>query len=162
MNKSLLRTDEEKEFAEIYYLHVDDIFRLCFTYLKNKADTEDAVQEVFLKLLKYKGTFESEEHRKAWLIVTASNYCKNFLKHWWRKRKNIEDYAEIIGDTNFEIDEMMELVLKLPDKYKTVVYLYYYEGYDSVQIANMLHKPGSTVRSYLSSARKMLKDALTK
>ena len=161
MNKSLLRTDEENEFAEVYYLHVDEIFRLCFTYLKNKADTEDAVQEVFLRLLKYKGTFESEEHRKAWLIVTASNYCKNFLKHWWRKRKDIEDYAEIIGETNFEIDEMMELILKLPDKYKTVVYLYYYEGYDSVQISKMLHKPGSTVRSYLSSARKMLKDELT-
>lgn len=161
MDKSLLRTDEENEFAEIYYLHVDAIFRLCFTYLKNEADTEDAVQEVFLKLLNYKGTFESEEHRKAWLIVTASNYCKNFLKHWWRKRKDIDDYAEIIGDTKIEIDEIVELVLKLPEKYKTVVYLYYYEGYDSAQIAKMLHKPGSTIRSYLSTARRLLRSELT-
>lgn len=162
MDKSLLRTDKEKEFAEIYYLHVDAIFRLCFTYLKNKADTEDAVQEVFLKLLNYKGTFESENHRKAWLIVTASNYCKNFLKHWWRNRKNIDEYTEKIGDTNFEVDEMMELVLALPDKYKTAVYLYYYEGYDSAEIAKMLGKPGSTIRSYLSSARRMLKKELTR
>ena len=157
MEKSLLRTDKEKDFTEIYYKHVDAVFRLCFTYLKNKQDTDDAVQEVFLKLLKYKGKFESEEHRKAWLIVTASNYCKNFLKHWWRKRKNIDDYTEIIGGASYKVDEMMELILALPEKYKTVVYLYYYEGYDSVQIAKMLHKPGATIRSYLSSARKMLK-----
>lgn len=157
MKESLLRTDEEQEFTEIYYRHVDAVFRLCFTYLKNKQDTDDAVQEVFLKLLNYKGAFESEEHRKAWLIVTASNYCKNFLKHWWRKRKNIDDYTEIIGDASYEVDEMMELVLALPDKYKTAVYLYYYEGYDSAQIAKMLNKPAGTIRSHLSSARKMLK-----
>lgn len=162
MDKSLLRTDEEKEFSKIYYLHVDAVFRLCFTYLKNEADTEDAVQEVFIKLLKHKGKFESEEHRKAWLIVTASNYCKNVLKHWWRKRKDIDDYAEIIGNKGFEIDEMMELVLALPDKYKAVVYLYYYEGYNSSQIAKMLHKPESTIRSHLSSARNMLKKELIK
>ncbi len=157
MKESLLRTDEEQEFTEIYYRHVDAVFRLCFTYLKNKQDTDDAVQEVFLKLLNYKGAFESEEHRKAWLIVTASNYCKNFLKHWWRKRKNIDDYTEIIGGASYEVDEMMELVLALPDKYKTAVYLYYYEGYDSAQIAKMLNKPAGTIRSHLSSARKMLK-----
>ncbi|MCR5737946.1 MAG: RNA polymerase sigma factor [Eubacterium sp.] len=157
MKESLLRTDEEQEFTEIYYRHVDAVFRLCFTYLKNKQDTDDAVQEVFLKLLNYKGAFESEEHRKAWLIVTASNYCKNFLKHWWRKRKNIDDYTEIIGGASYEVDEMMELVLALPDKYKTAVYLYYYEGYDSAQIAKMLNKPAGTIRSHLSTARKMLK-----
>lgn len=157
MKEALLRTDEEQEFTEIYYRHVDAVFRLCFTYLKNKQDTDDAVQEVFLKLLNYKGAFESEEHRKAWLIVTASNYCKNFLKHWWRKRKNIDDYTEIIGGASYEVDEMMELVLALPDKYKTAVYLYYYEGYDSAQIAKMLNKPAGTIRSHLSTARKMLK-----
>ncbi|MCR5703355.1 MAG: RNA polymerase sigma factor [Eubacterium sp.] len=157
MKEALLRTDKEQDFTEIYYKHVDAVFRLCFTYLKNKQDTDDAVQEVFLKLLKYKGKFESEEHRKAWLIVTASNYCKNFLKHWWRKRKNIDDYTEIIGGASYEVDEMMELVLALPDKYKTAVYLYYYEGYDSAQIAKMINKPAGTIRSHLSTARKMLK-----
>lgn len=158
MSESLLRTD--KDFEEIYLLHVNTVFRLCFTYLKNQSDTEDAVQEVFIKLLQYRGTFESEEHRKAWLIVTASNYCKNHLKYWWRKRKNIDDYAETIGGSNLEIDEMMELVLSLPEKYKTVVYLYYYEGYDSKQIAKLLHRPASTIRGQLSSARKLLKKEL--
>lgn len=161
MGKSLLRTDKEKEFTKIYNLYVNDIFRLCFTYLKNISDTEDAVQEVFVKLLRYKGTFESEEHIKAWLIVTASNYCKDFLKHWWRKRKNIDDYAEIIGKEIIQVDEMMELIMNLPDKYKTVIYLYYYEGYNSRQIAKMLHKPEGTIRSYLSSARRMLKEELS-
>lgn len=93
--------------------------------------------------------------------MTASNYCKNTLKHWWRKRKNIDDYAETLKGAKFEVDEMMELVLALPDKYKTSVYLYYYEGYNSVQIAKMLQKPEGTIRSYLSSARKLLKKELT-
>lgn len=161
MSKSLLRTDKEKVFLEIYNMYVDDIFRLCFTYLKNETDTEDAVQEVFMKLLKYKGTFENKEHAKAWLVVTASNYCKDYLKHWWRKRKNIDDYAETIGTDKIQIDETMELIMNLPDKYKTTIYLYYYEGYNSRQIAKMLHKPEGTIRSYLSSARKMLKDELS-
>lgn len=161
MENSLLRTDKENEFVQIYHLYFLMVYRLCFTYLKNEADTEDAVQEVFLKLLLHHGNFKSEEHRKAWLIVTASNHCKNTLKHWWRKRKNIDDYAETLKGSKIEVDEMMELVLALPERYKTSVYLYYYEGYDSVQIAKMLHKPEGTIRSYLSSARKLLKKELT-
>lgn len=160
MNETLLRTDKEKKFTDIYNKYVDDIFRLCFTYLKNKIDTEDAVQEVFIKLLNHKGTFESEAHTKAWLVVTASNHCKDFLRHWWRKRKDIDAYADVIGNDGIVVDEMMELIMKLPDKNKTVIYLYYYEGYNSRQIANMLHKPDSTIRGYLSTAKKMLKDEL--
>lgn len=162
MTHSLDRTNKETEFTKIYYLHVDTVYRICFTYLKNTADTEDAVQEVFIKLLNYHGTFDSEEHRKAWLIVTASNFCKNYLKHWWRHHKNIENYTDLIGDTDPKIDEIMNYILDLPDKYKTVVYLYYYEGYNSNQIASMLHKPGSTIRTYLSTAKKLLKKELEK
>ena len=118
------------------------------------------MQEVFLKMLKYNGMFESEEHLKAWLIVTASNYCKDQLKHWWRQRKSIDEYTDVKGGQSFEIDETLELVLKLPEKFKTVVYLYYYEGFNSNQIAEIIHKTPSTVRNYLSSARKILKNQL--
>lgn len=158
MEYTLSGTDKEKWFTQVYEKYVEDIYRLCFSFMKSQADTEDAVQETFLKLYHSKTEFETMEHIKAWLIVTASNHCKNVLKHWWRKRKNLQDYTEIVGEEEHLTDEMLELVMKLPDKYKTTVYLYYYEGYDSRQIAQMLHKPDSTIRTYLQNARKILKE----
>ena len=158
MEHTLSGTDKEEWFTQVYEKYVEDIYRRCFSFMKSQADTEDAVQETFLKLYHSKTEFETMEHIKAWLIVTASNHCKNILKHWWRKRKNLQDYTEIVGEEDGLTDEMLELVMKLPDKYKTAVYLYYYEGYDSKQIAQMLHKPDSTIRTYLQNARKILKE----
>ena len=155
MAKSLLRTD--KEIAEIYGRHNKMVYRVCFAYMKNAADTEDAVQDTFYKLIKSGMVFESEEHEKAWLIRTATNLCKNTLRHWWRKRENIEDYENQQGDSTFEIDDTFNTVMGLPDKYKTVIYLYYYEGYDSVEISKILEKTQSTIRNYLHEARKILK-----
>ncbi|GGA04985.1 hypothetical protein GCM10008018_58650 [Paenibacillus marchantiophytorum] len=74
-NNSLLRTD--KELAELYQRHVDQVYRLCYIYLKNPVDAEDAVQSVFLKLIKSRMVFNDHEHEKAWLIVTTRNYCKD-------------------------------------------------------------------------------------
>ena len=158
MEHTLSGTDKEEWFTQIYEKYVEDIYRLCFSFMKNQADTEDVVQETFLKLYHCKTQFETMEHIKAWLVVTASNHCKNILKHWWRKGKNIQDYAEMLGAEETPSDEMLELVMQLPDKYKTAVYLYYYEGYDSKQIARILHKPDSTIRTYLQNARKLLKE----
>lgn len=161
MKQSLFGANKEKMFTEIYKQYVDDIYRLCFSFLKNRMDTEDAVQETFIRFYYSRKNFETREHIKAWLVVTASNYCKDILKHWWRKRTSIDELAETIGEDGGQMDEMMELVMGLPDKYKTVVYLYYYEGYDSVQIARILHKPASTIRNYLSTARKLLRKELS-
>ncbi|MCQ1528321.1 RNA polymerase sigma factor [Lutispora saccharofermentans] len=94
MAKSLLRTNNE--VAEIYRRHVNTVYWVCFTYMKNPADTEDAVSETFLNLMKSGSAFESEEHEKSWLIRTATNVCKNLLKHWWRKNENLEDHSETL------------------------------------------------------------------
>ncbi len=150
----------EQEFTKVYERYVDDIFRLCFSFMKNQMDAEDVVQETFLKYFYSHKEFESPDHLKAWLIVTASNHCKDLLKQWWRKRKNLDDYEEAAGGEMVVADEMMELVMSLPEKYKTAVYLYYYEGYDSREIASLLHKPDSTIRTYLQKARKILKQEL--
>lgn len=158
MNKSSLPRD--KEITGIYERHKLMIYRVCFTYMKNIVDTEDMVQNTFIQLIKTKKRFESEEHEKAWLIRTASNLCKNALKHWWRKRKNIDDYYGLQSQEIIEIDETFTVVMNLPNKYKTVVYLYYYEGYSSVEIAKTLGKPGSTIRNHLHEARKILKEKL--
>ena len=119
------------------------------------------VQSTFLKLIQYKGKFNDEEHEKAWLIVTSTNMCKNLLKHWWRKRTDIDECRGLFSENQSQaIDETLEAVLALPEKYKTVVYLYYYEGYTSKEIAGMLNRPPSTIRNHLSEARKLLKNEL--
>lgn len=158
MPDALLRTD--KDITEIYNRHVDTVYRVCFLYMKNKYDTEDAVQNTFIKLMEYKGSFQSSEHEKAWLIVTATNICKNFHRHWWRKNINIENAQNTLCDNNHVEDETLKLVLAMPPKYKTVIYMYYYEGYSTVEIARMLKKKESTIRSHLHKGRKLLKLSL--
>jgi len=158
MAKSLLRTD--REIAELYERHKKTVYRVCFAYMKNTADTEDAVQDTFIQLIKAGTAFESEEHEKAWLIRTATNICKNVLRNWWRRGENLENYENLHRDGDFDADDVLGVIMGLPDKYKTVVYLYYYEGYDSVEISKILGKPQSTIRNYLHEARSALRSKL--
>jgi RNA polymerase sigma-70 factor (ECF subfamily) len=158
MNSELLRTDKEL-FRKVYRQYAGTIYKISFSFLKNDEDAKDAVQEVFIKLLKSKKEYESDEHLKAWLIVTTSNHCKNIVTHWWWKRKSIEDNNVVVEETSKD-DEMYHLVLELPEKYKIPVYMYYYEGYNSREIAKILGKPESTIRTYLQKARKLLKEEL--
>lgn len=155
---SLLRAD--KEIIAIYNRHVDTVYRLCFSFMKNKADAEDMVQETFLRLLSENRVFESEKHEKAWLIVTASNLCKDSLRKWWRRNENIEDYTTVAREQNFGDPTILKAILSLPKDYKTAVYMYYYEGYTTVEIAEYLHCPETTVRSRLSRARAQLRTKL--
>ena len=158
MSKSLLRTD--KEIEEIYERHRMTVYRVCFAYMKNPVDTEDAVQETFFRLISKGPRFESSEHEKAWLIRTATNICKDELKHWWRKHEDIDDHEELQNEDAMISNDALKAVMELPDKYKTVIYLYYYEGYDSVEIADILKKPKSTIRNHLREARNLLKERL--
>lgn len=82
--------DQEK-IVHYYEMYSDTVYRIGFSYLKNKNDADDVVQETFLRLVRQNGGFESDEHVKAWLIVTAANFCKSLLGHWWNKRVDIED-----------------------------------------------------------------------
>lgn len=147
-------------FEEIYHRNVDTVYRLCFSFLKNRTDAEDAVQSTFLKLFDSKKEFASPEHEKAWLIVVSSNICKSLLSHWWRKRVDIEDYEPVAMPERQDTRALYDAVLALPARCKTVVYLYYYEGYSTEEIAAMLRKPVSTVRNQLSDARKLLEKRL--
>ena len=150
----------QERITEVYYRHVASVYRVCYSFMKNKPEAEDMVQETFLRLLISGQTFENNRHEKAWLIVTASNLCKDTLKKWWRKHENLDDYANILPAADPKEDSVVEAVLNLPPKYKTVVYLYYYEGYATAEIARYLKSPEATVRSRLSRARSILKDQL--
>ena len=160
MEHSLYDVDKEARFQKVYDSYMQDVYRLCFSYMKNKMDTEDAVQETFCRFYQAMESVKEEEHVKGWLLVTAGNVCKNILKHWWRKNRSWQENEETKGRYDEYEIEMLELVLNLPVKYKTVVYLYYYEGCNSVQIAKLLKKPESTIRTHLQKAKKLLKQEL--
>lgn len=151
---SSLRTDEE--IAEIYGRHAGTVYRVCFSFMKNEADAEDMMQETFLKLLSSDKRFESEEHEKAWLIVTASNACKDELRSFRRKLEYIMQLQRQENTVAGEENSVLEWVQELPVKYRQVVYLYYYEGYRTAEIAKMLQCPESTVRNRLLRGRKLL------
>jgi len=125
--------------------------------MKNQHDTEDMVQNTFIKLMKDDTQFQSEEHEKAWLIKTATNLCKDHFRSWWSKRVSMDEVAELAVDDSLLSNDALKMVLELPDKYKTAVYMYYYEGYSTVEIAKILGKKESTIRGYLHTGRKLLK-----
>lgn len=160
MERSLLRTD--KEITQLYETHVDMVYRLCFTMLKNRFDTEDAVQNTFIKLMRHTRPFDSVEHEKAWLIVTASNTCKDALRRASRREESLDLQTELPAPAEADpaCGAVLDAVLALPLKYRVPVYLYYYEGYSGAEIAAMLHKPASTIRNTLREARQNLKKQL--
>lgn len=145
-----------QEITELYSRHADMVYRVCFLFLKNEADTQDMVQNTFVKLIQHPQTFQNPEHEKAWLIVTASNLCRDFLRHWWRKTVSLSSVPEEAAPS-FPIDETLQQVLSLPGRYKMPVYLYYYEGYSCAEVAAILHKKESTVRGLLRRGRLLLK-----
>ncbi len=146
--------------TEIYNRNVLSVYRLCFSYLKNVTDTEDIVQETFVKAFMRDKSFENERHEKGWLIMTAGNMCKDLLSHWWRKNRNLDDYETLQAKAGFDIDETFIEIMKLPPKYKTVIYMYYYEEYSTREISEILKKNKSTVCSLLKRGREILKERL--
>lgn len=152
-------------FQRAYRQHIDAVYRVCYGFMKNKADAEDAAQETFLKLIQKNGSksFDSISHERAWLIVVASNICKNNLKSWThQKREDVENTDELPdpSERGSETNPVLEAVLDLPDKYKTVIYLYYYEEYSCSEIAAAIGKKESSVRSILRRGRNLLEKKL--
>lgn len=132
------------------------LFKLCFTILRNAADAEDAVSDVFLKYISHPITFTSEEHKKAWLIRVATNLCKDMIKFYQvRKHLNIDDVTEYCTSED-DLHILTEL-LSLPVKYRTVIHLYYVEGYQTSEIADMLSISPAAARKRLQYGRDLLK-----
>lgn len=145
----------QQEVLAIYDRQVDTVYRVCYAFMKNKAEAEDMTQETFLRLMTSGKTFENERHEKAWLIVTASNLCKDTLKKWWRTHEDIADHQGLVVQEEPD-DRVMEAILTLPEDFKSAVYMYYYEGYTTAEIAEHAGCTDSNIRSRLSRARKML------
>ncbi|PWW02432.1 RNA polymerase sigma-70 factor (ECF subfamily) [Paenibacillus cellulosilyticus] len=147
------------EWEEIYRRYVNTVYRLCFMYLRNVEDTEDAVQSIFFKLISREKSFSDYEHVKSWLIVATRNHCKDILKSWWRSRRvRLETLPELKFRVAVETtSNVLDNLLLLPEKYKTVLYLYYYEDFNVREIATMLGRKESTIQTHLATGRKRLK-----
>ena len=141
--------------------YADLVRRVCMIHLKNHADTEDIFQTVFLKYVTGTTEFESEEHEKAWFIRVTISACKDLLRSFFRSRTvSLDDLLEQPDQVPEDHREVLEAVLALPDKYRDVVYLHYYEGYTAPEIGTILHKNPNTVYTLLTRARDELRKML--
>ena len=136
--------------------HADMVRRICFLYLRNRADVEDVFQEIFLKFFLHYASFESEDHQKAWLCRVTFNQCKDLCKSFWRRRVVSIEEMEIPFE-NPEQSDLMKTVLALPFDQKEVVYLHYYENRTIPEIAEIMQKNTNTVYSILRRAKAQLK-----
>lgn len=151
----------EKELTAAVNKYGDLVLRLCLIHLKNKADSDDIFQEVFLRYYRHNGSFESDEHEKAWIIRVTNNACKDLLRNFFHSRTvSIDEIGELQGRDETEYREVFEAVLSLPEKNREVVYLHYYEGYKAKEIASILKMNVNTVYTLLTRSKEMLKGIL--
>lgn len=151
--------DERLYFYEMYEKYAKQAYGVCLMYLKNKEDAEDAVSEAFIRLMRKGSVLADDNHAKSYLMRTAVNICKNMLKSSWRKRV-VHDEDVLMYMTAPEEDSIMTEVLSLPPKYRVIIYLHYYAGCTTKEIADIAGITQSAVLSRLSRGRKKLKDIL--
>ena len=152
---------EKQPFDAAVRRYQDMVYRVALHVVASPHDAEDAVQEVFLRLYTYQKPFDSEEHLRRWLIRVTVNHCKNLLKSRWRRgRVSLEDVAEQPVFDRPEEQALYNTVLSLPEKYRTVLYLFYYEEFSTAEIAHTLGLGQSAVTTRLSRARALLKKEL--
>ncbi len=151
----------DQRFREAVELYGDMVFRLAYSYLKNRADAEDVMQEALLKLYVEPRDFESAEHEKRWVLHVAANECKKLLRSPWRRRTDpLDEAAETAAFDQPAQTELFRQVMALPPKYRAAVYLHYYEGCSVKEIGELLGAKASTVQTWLMRARGQLKTKL--
>ena len=152
------------DIEQVFRRNSQAVYRVCYSFLGSVADAEDATQATFMRLIDHPRTFEDEGHERAWLITVASNLCRDVLKSAARTRtvgmpEGVE-YEDERASAD-QIDETLEAVLRLPEKYKDVVYLHYYEDMPTDKIAQVVGSPPSTVRNRLRDARALLRKMMS-
>ena len=153
--------DREVFLRNAMEAHGAAVYRLALCRLQNAADAEDVYQDVFLRLLREKQRAWDGEQLKAWLLRVAVNRCTDIRR--FRLRRPVlalDDVPELAGPVDSESAELWEAVSRLPEKQRTVIHLYYAEGYQAEEIAAMLGIPAATVRTRLRRGRIALKNSL--
>ncbi|MBE6772472.1 MAG: sigma-70 family RNA polymerase sigma factor [Ruminococcaceae bacterium] len=131
----------------------DSMLRAAYSVLKSTDDAEDAVQDAFLRLVQKRPQFKNYEHEKAWLLRVTINISKNMLKSAARNNLPVTEEIPCLDEKS----ELLAVVMSLPERYRTVIHLYYFEGYSIKEIAAVLKLPSATVGTRLARARNLLK-----
>ena len=155
-------------FEEVVRLYADTVTGVCVMRLRNSTDAEDCFQNVFCKLYSKSPEFDNDEHLKAWLIRVTTNTCHSYFRNpFRRKRIDIDEneIADIVDTGSSEQDivnrkVVMDAVMSLPEHYRIIVYLFYYEEYSISQISNILRIKETTIQTRLSRAREKLRHVL--
>lgn len=158
MDRRSLRADD----LEMIDKYSDTVYRMAYSMLKNRYDADDIHQEVFIRYIRKKPKFENAEHEKAWFLRVTVNLCKNLWKTAWRQRvtdlgEDIIENTEIPQEQDQESDGIIDIVKTLPQKYRIVIHLFYYEELSVEEISQILRMKPSTVRTQLTRARVKLK-----
>ena len=150
-----MNTQEYERLAERY---LDCIYRVAVNGCNNMADAEDVVQNTFVKLWERKEAFEDEEHARKWLIRVAVNECHSLWRSGWKRHTAyLEDLTEEPVFSTPEKSNLYYAVKKLPQKYRQIVFLHYYEEYSVKEISDMMHLSETAVKTRLLRARQKLK-----
>ena len=152
-----MNTNRAEYLAQTY---ADTILRLSYTYLKNTHDAQDICQTVFVRLLTHPQKFESPAHEKAYILRMTANACKDMLKSPWRRKTCGLEVCADVPAPEAEDGSVLAAVNDLPARYRSVIYLDYYEGYPAAEIGKILGIPTATVHTRLARGRARLKTAL--
>jgi len=151
---------DKSAFTQAVETYQNMVYRVALHSLGSPQDADDAVQEVFLRLFRCEEPFHGEEHLRRWLLRVTVNYCRDVLKSPWRRRRSFLEEADVPVFQKQEEQDLYETVMALPEKYRTVLDLFYYEDLSVKEIAGVLHIKESAVTTRLSRARTRLKKQL--
>ena len=149
----MLDTAQFNAYAAKY---MDTVFRLAFSWLKSPADADDVTQNVLLSLYRTYYQFESDEHVRSWLMKVTVNECRKVWRRPFRSHENIDDYAETLAFEDPSYRDLFEAIMQLDRDKRTVIVLYYIEGYSIKEIAEILDVPAATIGTRLARARAKL------
>jgi len=153
-----MKMQKEADARKIIDKYSDTVYRIALTRCGSVENAEDVYQEVFVKYFQTNPKFNNEEHEKAWFIRVTINLSKNNVRLFWNK--NVSELDENIIFESKEENDVFNVVNTLPQNYKTVIYLSYYEGYKVKEIADFMKVKEGTVKTWLFRAREILRKKL--
>ena len=149
----------DTEAAELLDTYGNNILRLAYSYLHNYSDAEDILQDTPIQFLKTRPVLKDSEHKKAWLLHVAANLSKNRIVYN-RTRHTDELNDTLVSEEREDLSFVWEAVKALPETYREAIHLFYYEGYQTAEIAKILDRKEATIRSDLRRGRQKLKEIL--
>ena len=162
-------SEMNKEISRLVEEYGNDVLRIATVVLKSKELAEDVYQETFLRVVRSYSGYRRESSEKTWIISIAVNICRDYMRSAWKRRVIVTDDfltytaesdTEEIIEKRSEKHALINAIMKLPDKYREIIHLFYYQEMGVNDIAKILKIPGGTVKSRLFKARTLLHDMI--